>query len=103
MMKTDGGPMSLTLDDVRRIAGEVAHDENPNVQVVAAIPAGGDSARYAEVLLTLHGCHREPPPCRIVVGVNRDPSEAEFRGSVRDSVREHFADPARAPHVAESS
>ena len=80
--------MSLTLTDVRRIAGDVAHQLEPSLEVMAARAAGGDETQYAEVILTVRGCREEP--CRVVIGVSRETSEAECRGVVRDRLREHL-------------
>jgi hypothetical protein len=81
--------MSLTLNDVRRIAGDVAHEVNPRLDVVAAMPVGRDSTNFADVMLMLRGCRRHP--CRMVVGFSRGQSEAECRAAVRARLHEHLA------------
>jgi hypothetical protein len=78
--------MSLNLTDVRRIAREVARDENPALEVVAA-RADGDSG-YTEVIITLHGCSQEP--CNIMLGLSRGTSERQFRAAVSERLREHL-------------
>ena len=50
--------MSLSLSDVRRIVSEVAREQTPSLEVVAA-RADGDSS-YTEVILTVRGCATEP-------------------------------------------
>jgi hypothetical protein len=78
--------MSLKLSDVRRIAGEVAREQFPDLEIVAAV-AEGDSG-YTEVLMTVRGCRQEP--CQIMIGLNRDASESDFRAAVRERVQEHL-------------
>jgi hypothetical protein len=80
--------MSLSLTEVRRIVAEVARQQTPTLEVVAA-RAEGDSS-YTEVILTVRGCSTEP--CRIIMGVSREASEAEFRTTVREQLEEHLND-----------
>jgi hypothetical protein len=77
--------MSLTLDEVRRIAQEVATARDPNLQVVSASTAEGGSA-YTEVMVTVDDCAVEP--CRLVIGVDRTTSESLFRETVDEQLRE---------------
>ena len=78
--------MNLSLTDVRRIAAEVAREQNPALEVVAA-HAEADS-NYTEVIITVHGCSAEP--CQIIMGVSREATEAEFRVAVRQQLNEHL-------------
>jgi hypothetical protein len=78
--------MSLSLTDVRRIVAEVAGEQTPTLEVVAARAEAGSS--YTEVILTVRGCSIEP--CRIIVGVSREASEAQFRTTVREQLEEHL-------------
>ena len=71
--------MSLTLAEVQRIATEVAIRERPDL-LVAVTRSEGESA-YAELIVTLLGCAVEP--CRILIGVDRDMTESQFRVAVR--------------------
>jgi hypothetical protein len=80
--------MSLSLSDVRRIVSEIAREQTPTLEVVAA-RADGDSS-YTEVILTVRGCATEP--CQIVMGVSRGASESEFRQTVREQLEEHLHD-----------
>ncbi len=80
--------MSLSLTDVRRIVAEVAREQTPTLEVVAA-RADGDSS-YTEVILTVRGCSTEP--CQIVMGVRREAPESEFRDMVRVQLTEHLHD-----------
>jgi len=77
--------MSLRLTDVRRIAREVTRDQFPGLEIVGAV-AKGDSG-YTEVLMTVRGCRQEP--CQIMIGLNRDTSESEFRKAIHERLREH--------------
>ena len=79
--------MAVTLNDLQRIAADVARQEDDRLEVVAAIPAEGSPA-YTEVMLTLRGCKVEP--CRMMIGVRRDASESEIRETVTDRLRQHL-------------
>ena len=79
--------MSVSLNDLQRIAADVARQADDRLEVVAAIPAEG-SPVYTEVMLTLRGCRLEP--CRMMVGVRRDASESEIRHAVADRLRQHL-------------
>lgn len=81
--------MALTLKEVRRIASEVAQQENPALEVISAT-SSGDLSAYTEVMLTIRGCRAEP--CRLMIGVSRNASEAEFRHAVADRLRAHAAE-----------
>ena len=82
--------MPLTLPDIRRIAAEVAKEQNPPLDVVAATPSEGEST-YVEVLLTVRGCRNEP--CRVIVGVHPNASEADFRVAMAARLAEHQTEP----------
>lgn len=78
--------MALKLADVRRIASEVAQNQFPSLEIVAAV-AEGESG-YTEVLMTVRGCRQEP--CQIMIGLSRDASESEFRAAIGERLREHL-------------
>ena len=78
--------MPLTLADVQRIATEVAARESQDLSV-AVTRSEGESA-YAELIVTLMGCAAEP--CRILIGVDRDMTDSQFRVAVRDALRQHL-------------
>ena len=80
--------MTLTLTAVRRIASDVAQQEQPAVDVVGVTPREGSSTS-AEVVFAIRECHNEP--CRVVVGVSRQVSEAECRGAVRTQLRKRLS------------
>lgn len=79
--------MALTLSDVRRIAGQVAKQQTPPLEVVGAV-SGEGAAIYAEVIMTVSGCHVEP--CQLVIGVSRVASETECREAVQARLQEHL-------------
>ena len=79
--------MSLTLTDVRRIAADVATQQNPAVEVFGATPAEGEST-YAEVIVAIHGCRVEP--CRLIIGVSRDASEVDCRRTIQQHLLQHL-------------
>ena len=81
--------MAFTLTEVRRIASDVARQQNPALEVISATSADGDSG-YTEVMLTVRGCRAEP--CLLMIGVSRNASEAELRQAVIDRLRVHAAE-----------
>ena len=78
--------MFLTLTEVQRIAAEVAAGESGDLSV-AVTRSEGESA-YAELIVSLMGCAAEP--CRILIGVDRDMTEPQFRVAVQDGLRQHL-------------
>src|SRR5262245_43765308 len=79
--------MTLTLNDVRRIAMDVAAQQHPSLDVIGVTTREGSSGS-AEVILALRDCQNEP--CRMVIGVSRQISEVECRGAVRTRIQEHL-------------
>lgn len=79
--------MLLSLDQVQQIATEVIREEHPELEVIGARTSVGGSP-YTEVTVTLHGCRAEP--CVIVIGAERNASEATFRSAVAKEVDEHL-------------
>jgi hypothetical protein len=89
--------MPITLNDVQRIAADVAQREDERLEVVAAVPAEGEST-YTEVVLTVRGCAADP--CMLVIGLTRGASESEIRNAVKDGLQRHLEDhpPGRDAH-----
>ena len=58
------------------------------LEVIGAIPAGNESL-YSEVVLTNHDCRIEP--CRLMIGLNRNVSEAECRTAMRTGLQRYKA------------
>jgi hypothetical protein len=79
--------MSLTIEETRRIAGEVLASDFPKLQIVGVTTEPGSS--YAEVLVTIANCHSGP--CRLSIGVQRNVSEADFRTAFGETVHRHVA------------
>jgi hypothetical protein len=79
--------MPLALEEVRRMATDVAREENTSLEVVAAVTEAGGSA-YAEVLITLQGCG--PEECLLSVGVDRGLKPDAVRMLLRERVRAHL-------------
>jgi hypothetical protein len=78
--------MALDLIEVRRLAGDVAREEDPALEVVGATSAEG-GPNYAEIIVAFH---RQPEPLRLVIGIKRDAPEPVVRGMLRDRLREHL-------------
>jgi hypothetical protein len=80
--------MALTLTEVRRIASDVARHDYPDVDVLGVTPREGSSTS-AEVIFAIRACDHEP--CRVLIGVSRQISEGECRGTVRAQLHERLA------------
>ena len=80
--------MLLTLTEVRRIAADVARQQDALLEVVAATPSEGESA-YTEVLFTIGGSRNDP--YRLIIGVSRDASEFDCRRAIQQRLQQHLA------------
>jgi hypothetical protein len=89
IFQSHGGRMTLELDEIRRLAVEIVHDENHAVDVVGVLTESGGSG-YTEVLISLRGC--APEECRISVGIDRHVNEIAFRATLADKIRAHLQD-----------
>ena len=78
--------MALDLIDLKRLAGDVAKEENPALEILGATSAEG-GRNYAEVIVAHH---RDSDRHRLVIGVKRDAPELVVRGILRDRMREHL-------------
>jgi hypothetical protein len=85
-------PSPLALQDITMLAREVVEHSHPSLAVVGTLGAGGGTG-YAEVVLTLIGCHRDP--CRTVVGIDRTLTRAEARFTLTQRIESHFQQPDR--------
>jgi hypothetical protein len=81
--------MSLSLQEVQRIAGEVARARNPSLAVLAATTAEGCS-EYTEVTLAVRGSAEEPG--LMTIGLDRSAPEPELRARVDQQLREQLED-----------
>jgi len=90
--------MTLTLADVRRIASNVAQQQQLSLDVIGVTTREGSCAS-AEVILAIRDCYIEP--YRVVISVSREVSEAECRVAVVTQLGEHLAAPAIGRGAAE--
>jgi hypothetical protein len=79
--------MSLGLKDLRRVAADVASEEDPALQVLSAKNAEG-ATDYSEVTLILD--RPQSNPSRVIVGVRRHAPESQIRRVVREQLRDHL-------------
>jgi len=73
----------LTLEEIRQLIAAVAKEEDPSLEVVAAVGRGGQAT--SEVVLAHGDSARES--CLSVVSVDRYASESEVRQLLRDRLR----------------
>jgi hypothetical protein len=79
---------SLSLDEVRRIAEDVASACDPDLRVVGVLRPEGASA-YAEVMV-LDG--KQPvDPSRLMIGIDRRASVPACRAAMEERFRRHVA------------
>jgi hypothetical protein len=76
----------VSLNAISGLVSEAAASLKIPAQVVAATPAGRDSA-YVEVIMTVVGCGEEP--CHVLVGLHRDRPLDELRTTIEARLREH--------------
>jgi hypothetical protein len=79
--------MSLGLKDLRRVASDVAREEDPALRVLAATNGEG-ATDYSEVTVMLD--RPGSNPSRVIVGVRRHASESQIRQVVREQLRDHL-------------
>jgi hypothetical protein len=73
----------MSLEEIRRLTTAVAREEDPSLEVVAAMPAEGAESS-SEVVLARPG---RAPSERLVLRVDRHGSESELRPKVRERLR----------------
>ena len=78
---------SLNVADVTRIAREVASAQSTKMRVMGVMLGNGDGD-YAEVIIDLEDCGKEP--CRMSVGVFRNASEDIVRGEIGKRLERHI-------------
>ena len=79
--------MSFDLPHVRRVAADVARQEDPHVTVLAVTAAEGGRG-HAEIVLAREHAGKAS---RFVVRVNREGDEAKTRSDLRKGMREELA------------
>jgi hypothetical protein len=80
--------VTLTYDDVTRIAREGARAASPSLQVVGVTLGGSSDSEYVEILINIDGC--SSPPCQVELGVFRNLPEAQLRDEVTRKLRDHL-------------
>jgi hypothetical protein len=87
----DGGAKearcAVTVDRCASNRGRRGKGTQPPLEVVGVASGRGGSA-YAEVILTVRGCRVEP--CRVIVGISRNASEAECQAAIQARLRQHL-------------
>jgi hypothetical protein len=81
--------LAVELRQIASIATDVARHQNASLEVVGVTPGAGGGT-YAEVVMVVKGCHREP--CTILLGVLRDMPESEVRSAIAEKLRHHLAE-----------
>ena len=79
---------TLTIDTVTRIATEVAREQSSPVRVVGTVLSSRGS-QYAEIVVSIEGCHREP--CQLQLGVFRNVDVQTLRIQIADQLLRHLA------------
>jgi hypothetical protein len=77
----------VNLLEVKRIAEEVAHAEDPALEVLGAMMASRGSA-YTELTMISHDSRTEP--CHFVIGADRSGGELALRQAIASRLREHL-------------
>ena len=85
--------MRFQLDEVRRIACDVARIENAKVEVIGVTPTGRGS-NYAEVLMLALDSVR--PPRRRTIDITRNGSESDLREELAAKLHRDADDPRSA-------
>lgn len=78
--------MPLRRPDVRRVAADVARQEDTALQVFAA--TNGEGADYTEVVLGLQ--RSSAHPTHLVIAVRRNAGESQVRRLLRDRLRDQL-------------
>jgi hypothetical protein len=86
-LETRSQIMPLRLPDVRRVAADVARQEDPAFQVFAATNGEG-ATDYTEVILKLN--RPASDPSHVVIGIRRHAGEWQVRRLLRDRLRDHL-------------
>jgi hypothetical protein len=87
--------VTLTMDEVNRIATLAAHDASPALQLAGVtFGATGDSA-YVEVLVNITGCRTGA--CQISVGAFRNVTAEALRIQIADKLRDHLLNHSDTP------
>jgi hypothetical protein len=77
--------MAISLSRIRRLAADVAREEDPALEVFGTTNGEG-AAGYAEIIVGSEGDSIEKP--RMLIGLSRAGSESEVRDRLRHGLRE---------------
>ena len=75
---------SLNIADVTRIATDAAGKLSPRLRVIG-VTSGARDGDYAEVVIDIVECRREP--CRLSLGVFRNTSEMRLHDEISRKLR----------------
>jgi hypothetical protein len=81
--------VNFDLDDVTRIARQVANEHSPAIKV-AGVVLGAGGSDYVEIIVNLEGCRAEP--CQFSLGVFRNASEEVLKSAVSEQLRRHLTE-----------
>ena len=84
--------MTLTMDEVARIADDAARDASSALHVAGVTFGGTPDGAYVEILVNVIGC--SDGACRISVGAFRDVAPPQLHQQIADKLRRHLADHA---------
>jgi hypothetical protein len=86
--------MSLTIDDVRRIADEAARETSRSMRVAGVTLGGAANSEYAEIMVIVEGCGASK--CVIELRTLSSILDPALRSQLARAMRAHLAehDPA---------
>ena len=80
--------MTLTVDQVTRLATDAARDTSPDLRVAGVTMGRAADGAYVEILVNITGCLGGA--CQVNVGVFRNVEAADLRKEVARKLREHL-------------
>ena len=82
--------MSLTIDDVRRIADEAAQETSRSMRVAGVTLGGGANSEHAEIMIIVEGCGDSK--CIIELRTLRSVLDPALRAQLVRVMRTHLAE-----------
>ena len=80
---------NVDVSEITQIAVLAASEVSPDLRVVG-VTTGAGGGEYAEILLNIEGCRKEP--CRVTLGVLRDHTKSVLHAEIVTKLREHIAE-----------
>lgn len=77
----------LNVLAITRIATNAAREVSADLQV-AGVTLGAGGGEYAEVILNIRGCRKEP--CQVALGVLRSETEPAVHAHITAKLRKHL-------------